>query len=67
MLEYWGGGVVNKYDAIYYHFQLEYIIIKNLSLHLIFHEHIAMNNMTSNNHMHSTPEFMWKPKWEKTT
>jgi hypothetical protein len=56
---------VNKYYTIYYYFQPEYIIIKKLFLHLTFCEHITIRNIRSNNHMHNTPKFTWKPKWEK--
>jgi len=40
----------------------------HLWLYSIYHEHINISNITSttSHEIHSTPEFTWKPKWEKT-
>jgi hypothetical protein len=39
-----------------------------INILLVYHEHINISNITSTSQqVHSTPKFMWKPKWEKTT
>jgi hypothetical protein len=63
------GGV--KYYEHFYHFltpiykiQLYQHYVINVSS--IYHEHINISGITTHQ-IHSTPEFTWKKKWEKTT